>query len=419
MDLGSRLGFEGDTGFASTLLLLVAMLLVGARRLRHVKFLEGDPLVLRFAGLGRLPSQSTLGRFLKRFNYERYTQLEKFSRELAWDSVSQLRFPRLTVDVDGSVLSTGLKVGRAFRGFNPHRRKNPSYYPITAQLAQTGHVIAHKNRPGNVHDSNGAAPFMEGILRDIRRQDWFHGIVEFRPDGAFFQRPVLELWDRSGSEYVVRVPMMPWLGLKTRIAKNAPKVWESVDRSNGVEGFFMDLPIPQWDRTERVAVFRKRVNHEPRKSKTVQLDLFNPDDGNWEYSVVATNKTLGLAATWQFYNGRSTHEKTYAELKSGYAFETIPTNHYGANTTWQKLNIIVHNLATSFQLATTAEPKPRTRKRTASFLLRSIKSLRFEWLVKAARLIKPGGRLVLRLARNAATQAAYAELDEALSTEAA
>ena len=70
-------------------------------------------------------------------------------------------------------------------------------------------------------------------------------------------------------------------------------------------------------------------------------------------------------------------------------------------------------------MATTAEPKPRTRKRTASFLLRSIKSLRFEWLVKAARLIKPGGRLVLRLARNAATQAAYAELDEALSTEAA
>ena len=419
MDLGSRLGFEGDTGFASTLLLLVAMLLVGARRLRHVKFLEGDPLVLRFAGLGRLPSRSTLGRFLKRFNYERYTQLEKFSRELAWDSVSQLRFPRLTVDVDGSVLSTGLKVGRAFRGFNPHRRKNPSYYPITAQLAQTGHVIAHKNRPGNVHDSNGAARFMEGILCDIRRQDWFHGIVEFRPDGAFFQRPVLELWDRSGSEYVVRVPMMPWLSLKSRIAKNAPRVWESVDRANGVEGFFMDLPIPQWDRTERVAVFRKRVNHEPRKSKAVQLDLFNPDDGNWEYSVVATNKTLGLAATWQFYNGRSTHEKTYSELKSGYAFETIPTNHYGANTAWQKLNIIAHNLTTSFQLATTAEPKPRTRKRTASFLLRSIKSLRFEWLVKAARLIKPGGRLVLRLARNAATQAAYAELDEALSTEAA
>ena len=181
----------------------------------------------------------------------------------------------------------------------------------------------------------------------------------------------------------------------------------------------MDLPIPQWDRTERVAVFRKRVNHEPRKSKTVQLDLFHPDDGKWEYSVVATNKALGLAALWHFYNGRSTHEKTYAELKSGYAFESIPTNHYGANTAWQKLNIVAHNLVTSFQLATTAEPRPRTRKRTACFLLRSIKTVRFEWLVKAARLIRPGGRMVLRLARNKATQIAYAVLDDAIASEAA
>ena len=171
-------------------------------------------------------------------------------------------------------------------------------------------------------------------------------------------------------------------------------------------------------RLRELGAFRKRVNHEPRKSKTVQLDLFNPDDGNWEYSVVATNKALGLAATWHFYNGRSIHEKTYAELKSGYAFETIPTNHYGANTAWQKLNVIAHNLATSFQLATTAEPRPRTRKRTACFLLRSSKTLRFEWLVKAARLVRPGGRRVLRLAKNKATQAAYAALDGTLSYEA-
>ena len=74
---------------------------------------------------------------------------------------------------------------------------------------------------------------------------------------------------------------------------------------------------------------------------------------------------------------------------------------------------------TSFQLATTATPRPRTRKRTASFLLRSIKTLRFEWLVKAARLIRPGGRTVLRLARNKATQAAYAALDEAITSKAA
>jgi hypothetical protein len=44
-------------------------------------------------------------------------------------------------------------VGWAFRGFNPHHRKDPSYYPLLAHLAQTGHILRLKNRPGNVHDS--------------------------------------------------------------------------------------------------------------------------------------------------------------------------------------------------------------------------------------------------------------------------
>ena len=42
---------------------------------------------------------------------------------------------RLTIDVDGSVVSTGLRVAWAQRGYNPHHRKVPSYYPITAYEA--------------------------------------------------------------------------------------------------------------------------------------------------------------------------------------------------------------------------------------------------------------------------------------------
>ncbi len=413
--LGEKLRFGGDAGFSSTVLLLVAMLLVGARRLAHVAYLSDDPVVLRFAGLKRTPDRSTLGRWLKRFNYRRNEAIEQLNRDLAWESAGELELARLTVDVDGSVLSTGLQVQGAMRGFNPHRRKSPSYYPITAMLAQTGHVIAHKNRPGNVHDSTGAGRFMEELIRDLRRRVPSRKvIIEFRPDGAFFQREVFEVWDRQGVEYALKVPMMPWLGIKARIAREAPRAWETVDRGSRVEGFFMDLPVEVWDRTERVAVYRKLVGHKARKSKQVQLDLFHPDDGEWEYSVVATNKSLGLAALWHYYNGRSGHEKVYAELKDGYAYAAIPTNHYSANTAWQKLNIFAYNLTTSLQLATGAEVRPRSRKRTAGFVLRSIKTLRFTWLNRAARFLRPRGKAILRLADNAATKGAFARLTSAL-----
>ena len=84
------------------------------------------------------------------------------------EALARLELPRLTIDVDGSVIRTGATVGCAFRGFNPHHRKDPSYYPLVAHVAHTGHILRLKNRPGNVHDSKQAIPFLRDIIDDLR-----------------------------------------------------------------------------------------------------------------------------------------------------------------------------------------------------------------------------------------------------------
>ena len=56
----------------------------------------------------------------------------------------------------------------AFRGYNPHFKKDPSYYPLLAHLAQTGHILRLKNRPGNVHDSRGAVRFLGELIDELR-----------------------------------------------------------------------------------------------------------------------------------------------------------------------------------------------------------------------------------------------------------
>src|SRR5690606_37739969 len=81
------------------------------------------------------------------------------------------------------------------------------------------------------------------------------------------------------------------------------------------------------------------------------------------------------------------HRRTEKRL----CFRIDPTQTYSANTAWQKLHILAHNLMTTFQLLTTATKKPRTAKRTGLFLLRSVTTLRFEWLNRAARWLRPGG----------------------------
>ena len=168
-----------------------------------------------------------------------------------------------------------------------------------------------------------------------------------------------------------------------------------------------------WGLTLRVVIYRRRVQHETRKN--FQLNLFSPDDGHFEYSAVTTNKALGPAALWDFMAGRGAQEKTLAELKGEFALDVVPTNHYGANSAWQQLCVLAHNLLRSFQLDTLATPKPRCRKRTYAYVLRSMRTLRFLLVVRAGRLSRIGNRQVLRLPQNPATETLYERVVHALA----
>jgi len=72
---------------------------------------------------------------------------------------------------------------------------------------------------------------------------------------------------------------------------------------------------------------------------------------------VTTNKALSAPVLWDFIAGRGAQEKTLAELKGEFALDVVPTNHYGANSAWQQVSILAHNLMRSFQLHGTRRPK--------------------------------------------------------------
>src|SRR5437879_3238291 len=146
----------GDYCGARLSLLLLALFYVGARRIEHLKYLVGDPLVRRFCGLARLPTARTVTNWLRRFTHARLRPLVRLNQEVVLDTLARLPLPRLTLDVDGTVVRAGATVAWPFRGFNPHHRKDLSYYPLVAHVAQTGHILRLKNRPGNVHDSKQA-----------------------------------------------------------------------------------------------------------------------------------------------------------------------------------------------------------------------------------------------------------------------
>ena len=406
-DVFSIRRFDRDYGSFRVTLALIAMLLLGGTRLRHLRLLERDPLFLRFARLQRLPCDRTVSRCLGDMIGPLRERMGDLLRELAYDTARDARLSRLTLDLDGTVLRTGLCAEGAERGFNPHHPKDKSYYPLTAHLAQTGQLLAVHNRPGNVHDSEGAQEMLSFLVKDLRAQ-LAPRHLEVRLDAAFFRREILEYLESEGLEYAIKTPLWDWLEIRSVIAKR--RRWKRV--RPGLQAFATLLVIPQWKLSLRVVIYRKHVSHETRKN--FQLDLFHPDDGHYEYSAIASNKRVRLRTLWDFMAGRGGHEKTLGELKQHLAFDTIPTHDWDANSAWLVISALAHNLLRRFQLATDAPTRTNGPKRTYRWKLESLRTLRYELLNIPAKIARPRGRLELRLAAAPDTQRRVHELLESL-----
>lgn len=399
--------FDGDYGSFRIALALIGMLLIGGRRLRHLPMLERDPVFVRFTRLQQLPTDRTISRTLQETTSAVRDRLSGLLREVAYDTLRRTALSRLTLELDGTVLRTGITVDGAERGFNPHHPKDKSYYPLTAHVAQTGQLLAVENRPGNVADGDGAAALLAFLVSDLREQLAVRHL-EVRLDGAYFRREILDFLETARIEYALKVPLFDWLGLREEIRKR--RRWKRV--GPGMQGFFTQVTVRKWKLKLRVAIYRKHVSHASRKN--FQLDLFHPDDGHYEYSAVATNKRARLRSLWDFMAGRGGHEKTLGELKQHLAFDAIPTRDWDANSTWLLLSALTHNVVRQFQLTTGAVPRVNGPKRTYRWVLESLRTLRFELINLPAKLATPEGRAELRIAASPTSQRRITQILAAL-----
>jgi len=392
-------------------LLLIAALVCGGRRIRQMGYLAGDPVVLRMAGLAQLPSVRSVSRWLAGFDEGGVEALTEVNTDLVTAALSDLKLNTLTIDVDGTVCSTGLTVQGAERGFNPHHRKVPSYYPILALEAHSGLVLRCENRPGNVHDGKGSIEFLTRLFDDL---DEKLPKVErrIRMDGAFFREDVLSLLTERNCRYAIKVPFFRWLQLREEIVLRLR--WRRIDAE--LSFFEVKRHIAPWGRTQRVVIYRRKVAHATRKN--FQLDLFDPDDGSYEYSAITTDLPITGAKLWHFMAGRGTQEKVYAELKSGYAFGAIPSRSEGGNAAWQQLNVLAFNLVRRFQADTVLRRRSSDDKCRPVYRYFAIHTLRFMCFGRAGILTRPCGRQVLDVGTSQSVRRLFSDIDRRLKQAA-
>jgi len=398
-------------GHGVIVMLLMVHLLLGYRRLQDMRYYQDDPIVCRLLGLSRLPDVATVSRALAGADNQSVEHLRTFSQQQVLEQIQALRLARITLDFDGSVLSTGRFAEGTAVGFNNKKKGQRSYYPLFCTVAQTGQVLDVHHRPGNVHDSNGAKAFILACIRAIRAA-LPHCVIEARLDSAFFSDDIVGMLDNEGVEFTISVPFARFAALKGLIENR--KRWR---RLNGECAYFETHWKPNsWDDKYRF-VFIRTCNRQQYKGP-VQLDLFIPYEYGYDFKVMVTNKRLSAKKVLAFHNGRGAQEGVFAELKSQAQMDYVPTRRRAGNQIYLLAGVLAHNLNRDMQMRCHEPDRSTTEKRAPLWQFEQLATLRRQIIQRAGRLTRPQGKLTLTMSVNQSVKSKLLHYLHALSPAA-
>ena len=251
----------------------------GGRRLRHLTYVKDDPLFQRFCEIQVVPTARTVGEPLPGWRWRSQLGVACRIDQPWWAHAARL------ADAD---LDDRCRRGRRVDEGPAGRTRLPGIQSATPEGAELlpDHGASGRNDPRAAREESVGQRARQGkaglpFLRDLGTQLGtllpHGGPVRFRMDGAFFRQDVLQWLEARDTGYAIKVPFYGWLNLQQYI--RAQPTWRPV--TPDITGFVVPAAATPWGRSVWVAIYRKHVRHPA--TKNYQLDLFDPNDGHYEY----------------------------------------------------------------------------------------------------------------------------------------
>jgi len=382
--------------FTLLMRLLIVHALLGMRKLRDVDLYREDPVVKGALGVAAVPSVPTISRMLYDCDQSSVESLRVQNRDMVAERLTTEGLATVTLDFDGSVISTYGKAEGVAAGFNKKKGMR-SYYPLFCTVAQTGQILDLLHRSGNVHDSNGAIDFVASCVRHIRKV-LPQARIETRMDSAFFSEEMIKALEDLRVEYAISVPFERYHFLKDMIARR--RRWKNIPGYDKRKAAFENKWKPKCWRKKARFIFVRTAN--PLQTKgPLQLDLFEPKEFGYDYKSVVTNKKTSIKNTTCFLEGRGSQEGVFGEIKSQGALAYIPCKREAANKTYMLCAIMAHNLCRELQMRTWDKNRSTNNSRAPLWVFEKIHTLRNAFICKAGRLTNLSGKRTLTLNKNA------------------
>jgi hypothetical protein len=284
-----------------------------------------------------------------------------------------------TLDIDATILESHKRAAR------PIDDGRTGYQPVIALWAEQDVVLADEFRDGNVPAGSGNKRLVErasaalppGIAR-----------VLVRADSAAYEQEFMRALEAAGHGYAISADMSRELAAAIRALPetawrleaeddDAVRQWAEVAYvpSDGV--FAKDRPSPPRYLAIRIAKKQGRLFADGSEAKHFAMvtNLSDPEGGSGLDLIRWHRKKAG------------TVEHAHHVLTNELAAEALPSQRFGANAAWFRLNVLLYNLLSAFKRVALPEELHNARP----------KRLRFVLLNTLGKVVRHARETVLRL----------------------
>jgi hypothetical protein len=290
----------------------------------------------------------------------------------------------VTLDVDAHLVESSkrsaLPTYQGYRG----------YQPLLVQWAESGLVLADQFRDGNVPASENIEELVDEAFASLpARADGEPWQVGVRSDSAAYEQRTLDHWHLEGWRFAVSADMSPQLRREIlRLPCDAWQFWAG--EANGVVREWAEVPFVPTRASEKKD--SEPYRYLAVRVRTPQGVLFGDGHAVKHFAVVTNDWATAGQALLEWQRGKAgTIEHVNHVLKNELAAGVYPSDKFGANAAWLRLQVLTANLLELLK-ATALDPEYRRARP---------KRLRFAVFTQFGRVVRHARQHFVRLATRA------------------
>lgn len=363
---------------------LVELQACGGDFLSDVSLLE-DEATRRLRGNHALPSHTTLFRFLAGADLGRVKKTQAVNTDLlrrAWAMGAAPAPGRLTIDPDATYIDT---YGRKKEGSRFSYKGEVQMSPLVGVIGETGDVLAIRARGGNASPKRKLASFIDECVCAIPKEARGHYALWIRIDSAGFSNNVVRACETHRATFTITAEQNTAVRSAIAALQLDPATpWTPARDADGelIGSEVAETTYRFCGRDLRLIVRRQR------KQEGEQLSF--DDLGGWRFFALVTNAGAEHTAAEIDHHHRlrgGASEEAIRQLKSDFGMNHAPVQNFFGNWLWWLASALAYNVARWLRVLALPD----------DFWTCRGKRLRTSFLNVAAKVVRHGRRLVLRL----------------------